>query len=539
MPLRAALALLLGLAGGVAGVAPAAPAATTLGADGTVTLTVVVPLAVPEAETGFIPIDALAQYTSASGLLTRELDAVIGRPVAIAIDPRIIASIRILGSSAPPSALAWLARLAAVSNETFPLTYADSDITLATQAGSGRVLEPESFDFAIDPALFTPPDALDPTPAPTPPAIELPTSESLLQWPYSLTSIAWPREGSVVADDLAAIAAGGYVTTLLSSSNVTREEPSPLVTVGDSRVAVADDTVSTALRAAVASVGVEDWQAAMSTVFATLDAAPASVLATLDRSVPITGTHVADTLAALQADPRVRFTGLRELLTEAPDGATLVDMPQDASRLARVTLLLDAERADTRFATVADSPATITAPRRLELLSLLSTAWLQNPDGWITATDTHLTASSVLRASVQVVAYSSFNLLADSAGLPIAVSNTLDQPVTVYITVRPETALLAVVDSRVALVVEPDSQAKGQIPVQAVSNGTVRVLITLSSGVGVPVGDPATAEINVQAGWETPIVLVIGAIVVLVFAVGIVRNILRRRRPVDTVASDD
>lgn len=539
MPLRAALSLLLGLAGGVAGVAPAAPGATTLGPDGMVTLTVVVPLAVPEADTGFIPAAALAQYTSASGLLTRELDALIGRPVAIAIDPRIIASIRILGSSAPPSALAWLDRLAAVSNETFPLTYADSDITLATQAGSGRVLEPESFDFAIDPALFTPPDALNPTPAPTPPAIELPTSESLLQWPYSLTSIAWPRDASVVKDDLTTIAASGYSTTLLSSSNVTRDDPSPVVTVADGRAAVADDTVSAALRAAVASVGPEDWEAAMAAVFAVLDAAPESVLATLDRTVPISGTHLADTLAALQADPRVRFSGLRELIAGAAAGATLVDSPQDASRVAKVTVLLDAERAEARFATVADSPSEITAPRRLQLLALLSTAWLQNPDGWVTATDAHLTASSDLRSSVQVVAYSSFNLLADSAGLPISVSNTLDQPVTVYITVRPETALLAVGDSRVALVVEPDSQAKGQIPVQAVSNGTVQVLITLSSGAGAPVGDPATAEINVQAGWETPVVLVIAAIVVVVFAVGIVRNILRRRTPGDPVGDDD
>jgi hypothetical protein len=66
-----------------------------------------------------------------------------------------------------------------------------------------------------------------------------------------------------------------------------------------------------------------------------------------------------------------------------------------------------------------------------------------------------------------------------------------------------------------------------------VSNGTVEVVITLSSGAGVAVGDAARAEINVQAGWETPVVLIIAALVFLVFTVGIVRNILRRRSPAD------
>lgn len=541
MPLRAALALLLGLAGVVAGAVSAAPAATTVGVDGTVGLTLVVPLVVPESDTGFIPADALDQYTRPSGLLTRQLDAVIDRPVVIAIDPRIIASIRILGSSAPASAVEWLARLESASNETFALTYGDSDITAATQAGSPQVVQPESFDFAIDPALF--PAATDqtpaPTPSPTPDGPTLPTSESLVDWPYTLESIAWPRDGTVVAADLAAITSSGYTTTILSSGNVARDGESALVSIGDGTAAVSDDAVSRALRTAVASVTTEDWQSSLTGLFAALDVAPGTVLATTDRLVPISGSHLADTLAALQADSRVRFTALGTLLADPTDEATVIDSPQDPARIDPVARMLDAEAAEERFASVVASPGTITAPRRLQLLALLSTAWLHNPAGWTTATDSFLSESEDLRSSVQVVAYSSFNLLADSAALPISVTNDLDQAVTVYITVRPETAQLAVTDSRVELVVEPNSQAKGQIPVQAVSNGTVQVLITLSSGTGVAIGDPAVAEINVQAGWETPIVLVIAAIVVLVFAVGIVRNILRRRRPTSPPESVD
>jgi len=37
-------------------------------------------------------------------------------------------------------------------------------------------------------------------------------------------------------------------------------------------------------------------------------------------------------------------------------------------------------------------------------------------------------------------------------------------------------------------------------------------------------------KVNVQAGWETPIVVVIAILVIALFGFGIVRSILRRRK---------
>ena len=146
--LSAALVVGLGLAGLGVGSAVAVDDPTT------VTVAIAVPLVVPASAEEFLTAELLEQYTAEQGILTRELDAVFGRPVAIGIDPRIIASIRLLGSSAPASAVAWLQRLESAPNQTFPLGYADADVTLQTQAGSATVLAPETFDFAIDPALF-------------------------------------------------------------------------------------------------------------------------------------------------------------------------------------------------------------------------------------------------------------------------------------------------------------------------------------------------------------------------------------------------
>ena len=124
-------------------------------------LAIAMPLTVPASSAGLISADLLETYTSTDGILQRQLDQAYNRPVAIGIDPRIIASIRILGNSAPDSATAWLARLESAPNETFPLAFADTDLAATSQAGTG-VLAPTAFE--IDPGLFTEDDAPDATP---------------------------------------------------------------------------------------------------------------------------------------------------------------------------------------------------------------------------------------------------------------------------------------------------------------------------------------------------------------------------------------
>jgi hypothetical protein len=75
-----------------------------------VSLAIALPLTVPTPTTGLIPAETLATDTSINGVLTRELDEAIDRHIAIGIDPMIITSIRILGSSVPASARDWLSQ---------------------------------------------------------------------------------------------------------------------------------------------------------------------------------------------------------------------------------------------------------------------------------------------------------------------------------------------------------------------------------------------------------------------------------------------
>lgn len=536
--LGAALLLGLGLAGIVVGPAGAADD------NSPVELAIAVPIVVPASADEFLDAETLEQYTSEFGILTRELNAVYNRPVALGVDPRIIASIRLLGTSAPPSAVAWLQRLDSATNQMFSLGWADADATIQTQAGAGAVLQPEAFDFAIDPALFAPATA---TPAPTaspgddeaPPA--LPSSDDILAWPYALTGIAWPRDDTVISTDLPAIVASGFTTTILSSDNVARDASGgPVSQIDGARVLVSDAAVSAGLRSATAAFLPADWDAAMAELTGAVSAAGGPLFATLDRTTLGSANRLAATLDALAGNPALQLVQLSHALASSPVGATIVDKPQPAERVARVSQMIASSNAERQFASVAADPALITSERRLALLGVLSAEWASDPDGWAEAADVFTTASTELRNSVHLVTSSNFLLVADNDQyLPITVNNGLAQPVTVYITVRSLSSLLVIDQSQVELQIDANTQVKKNIPVRSLSNGVVDVSVSLTSPSNVQIGAPIFSEVNVQAGWETPIVVAIAVVVVIAFGVGLIRTVRRRRRDGRLEAADD
>ena len=502
-------------------------------------------LTAPESRTGLLNASSLELYTSPTGALTRDLDAVIDKAVAIGIDPMIIASIRALGTDAPPSAVDWLERLEGATNQTFALTYADSDITVGLQAGSPTVLAPTSFDYAIDPAKFAPPAAESATPSPTPEpsptpgdSHDLPTTESLTAWDYTVPTIAWPVAGTVMASDLVAITASGYTTTILSSGNVDRSvRGQATAAVAGSSTIVTDDALSTLLNEAVGAPTTEDWQSTVAVLQAALDASAveggptgATTVLALDRGSLGSAAKLGITLAAIEALPSTDLTAFSATLAVPPNPATLVERPQTPARVAAAASLLATEASDAAFATVAQNPVLITGERRLRLLATMSSSWNSYPGGWGAAVALYQSESVDLHNSVRVVKSSDINLFADRASLLVPVSNSLNQPVTVNVNVAAPTPLLEIEQPSVPVTIEPDSLKRAQIPVQSLSNGTAQISVSVSSSTGVPIGTPTLVKINVYAGWETPITVALGFVVFAVFAFGIARLIVRRSR---------
>ncbi len=516
-----------------------------------VRLTIAAPLTAPAGETGLITAEALEQYTSPFGLLSRQLDAMYGRPVAIAIDPMIIASIRVLGTSAPPSALAWLDRLSTVPNQVFPLAYADADLTLATQAGAATVPVPTSFS-GLDPALFggPPADEPDETPSPSPTPTEppddgTPTLDEVLAWPYTVTTLAWPREDTVVAADLPALAASGYESVVVSSTNLSRD-PSATPTAdcrwghrAGQRRRRLGCACRRSRRGRRRTPGRRRWTGCSQPSDrppprSRVTARPCS--RRVDRGVPVVGSRLAETLDALEASGAIISLPLTMALAADPDEAEIVDEAQAPDRVVQTRLLLSADAEERQFAIIAEDPEAIAGPRRLALLGILSNAWAANPTGWSAAATTFLQGSTALVSAVRVEATSQVNFFAEKSVIPIPITNDLAETVTVFVTIDPDTPLLAVEDSRVEITVPPNSQASAQVPVQAISNGQVSLTVSLSSAAGTGIGPSRLVQVNVVAGWEGPVFTVLAVLVVAFFAFGIVRTILRRRK--EAVADD-
>lgn len=523
-------------------------------------LALVMPLTVPQSSDGLIPSDLLAGYTADGGLLARELDAVFDQPgIAIGVDPRVLASIRILGDSTPPTAFAWLRRLEAASNDTFALSYADSDLAAASQAKATRLLAPTS--FPIDSRLFpnaptaTPTNQATSTPAPGPTggtgntAVNpLPDLASLQAFDYTLPAVAWPASGSVVESDLDSFATGGLTTTILGSGNVGYGDldytPSSAALVAKHQALVSDDGLSSYLDTAVEASTPALWEKAMSELSGAIavislerPAAARTLLATFDRSRPGADARLAQTLAALAALPWAASASLSEADAAFSSGsavlpatATVTARPESAERIATVTALLAAEATAGSFSSILADPSQITGERRLTLLTLLSNSW--TGDGtWTAETKKYLaTSNRYVTKSVTIARSSATVFTSRNSPLPITVTNELPWPVTVYVTVRSPSNIITIDNDRVELVVEAQSQAKTTVPVTSNANGPVTLTVSLSSATNVQITTPATIDVDVQAQWETAFTAIVAVLVFGVFGFGIYRTVAKRRK---------
>lgn len=516
---------------------------------------VVSPIVVPANSSGLIGAEALETYTSPSGLLTRQLDAVDGEQVAVAIDPMIIASIRALGVSAPESALAWLDRLDDLGNETFPLAYGDADLTAANQAGVPLLPTVSSLQFALDPADF-PADAADAaepeasatpspsaTPAPEPQESTLPTLEELLAWDWTRTDVAWPVEDTVLPTDLDYLRDNGYTTTILSSGNVDvpREEdltPGAAVTANGTGVAMADGGVSSLLRQASTAASDAEWGRTMAELAATLavttDEQPDSaraLLATTTRIEPTSALRFGQTLSALGALPWVDTTNFSSAMSATPvEGGIRTDRTQSPERLTAVAELARDVQAVDAYSVIAEDPAALTGRTRARYAALLSPAWFGNTTGWESARAEFRQDAAAILGGVRIPESSTVNFYSYGAPLPISVSNDLPQAVTVTVSVASSSAILQVEQPISQLTIEPNSSARLQVPVTSVASGNATVTVRITGPSGQEIAPPSIVAINVQAEWESLGTAIFAALVVLIFTAGIVRTVLKRRR---------
>ncbi len=487
--------------------------------------TFVAAITTPGERGAFLDAATLERYTVEAGALSRTLDAVAGRPVLLAIDPRIIASIRLLGADAPASATAFLQRLEAAPNESFLLPWADADAA-ATIAATGTPLpQPEG---AGVPAAEAGTEQGTPSPSPSPEQSR--ALDELTAWPATLGGVDWLAAGTLTAEAVGVLAEQGTGVILAPGSSLA--ERAPVQLIDGVRVLRAHDALSAAARDAAHSVSQQRFDDAMARVSALLAAdaqaetgIPALIALSRDR---LAGSdRLLDTIAQTVALPWAAGTTASAMLERTAVPSAVAEPALDEGRVEAVRAALSAEAEDRVFATIAVTPEAITDIRRLDLLSALSVGW---GDRWLEALQAFTTESAALRSSVQVVESSAITLLADRASLPVTVQNDLGVAVRVFVRVEPDTAQLRVVDPRVETLVEPLSQTRALVPVESLTNGQVDITVTVQDAESRPIGTPTRVSLNLQAGWETAGTIAVAVALVLLLTVGITRDIRKRRR---------
>lgn len=473
--------------------------------------------------------DELSALTGPEGSLTAVLDAVAGTEAVLAIDPAIVASIRVLGASAPIAAIDWLTRLETMPNERFALQFGDADATAQAVAGLPELLQPTSL------TVFTNPDdfAVDATPAPTtaPTAPELPDEEQLRVINRGIEGVLWP-EGQVDAAVLETFTEylGDEGVTILPASAV-EGETGAHATAGGADLLVLDDVVSQTLSAAAAELDAERRAALLARAAAELffSGAPASgVLIGLQRDQTRTMIALDEVLDSVSTTP------LRSIRTAEPVDVDVIGAP-DQTRASAISTLMDDEQRLEAFATILADPQVLLGPERVRLLRLLAV----QSDNFENRLSAHRVSTVKTLNSVDIQDPRPIQLLTANVDLPVWVRNDLPWPVNLRLYVQPS-------DSRIDIERVTEVTALGasntrvNLPVASrIASGELDVRFSLTSPSGVTIGTAKTADVTVRAEWEGIGLGILATVIVLLLGFGVIRTVRRRRRDEDAGSEAD
>lgn len=511
---------------------------------------VLVPITAAPAGGALLSSDELSTLTALDGALTAQLAGVAGTTAVLAIDPAILTSIRVLGSSAPETAQDWLDRFESLPNERFALQFGDADVAAQAQASLPTLLEPTTLSPFIDAANFPQaPATVTPTaspstttsaePTPTPTEISaVPSEEELLAVAGAIPQIVWP-DGALTQNDVVAFSSylGEGTATILSSSTVGGQNAAHAVVDGE-ELLVTDTAASDALSEVAAETDQVKRQrllaeSAALLVMAEKRAPGAPLLVGLDRDEDRSADALRDAVSAADS---IGFT--LSALRDTPLAAATVTAEADPARAAAVINLLSDEGTLSAFSSILTDSQVLLSPERMRIMRTLAVG--ASSAEFAERVQTHQTRTTDTLAAVSIPPSSTIQLLTANADLPIAVRNDLPWPVTVQLFASPSDPRLDV-QPFVEAVVQANSTTRVKVPVSArVGSGELDLRLSLYSPTGVQIQDEQIVRVAVRAEWEAIGLFVFGGLVVLLIGLGVFRTIRRKRRDsAEEVAIED
>lgn len=477
------------------------------GASTPTRLALAMPVTSPETPTGLVSSPFLAAATEPGGELARELLLAETSGIALGLDPMVAASIAALGDAAPPTATDWLTRAAALP-QTYVLPYGGADAVALSRAG---VTEPAVAGIPAADDTLLPASAAQLTP--------------------TISPVIDATAASVDDELVRSLAAGGtpMITTSAIDESLGRVTPSAHVSVDGVSALAADEHLQAVISEACAAEATESLNATARVL---------SVLATVQREAPSLQRTLAATLCsgpgtenllnALRSVGWIELTSIAEALGGTPrDAELLASEPTDAEqRIAGAVAELTAlEASVTGFGTAVDEPERILTPLRLELLAAIA-ATTNGAD----AVEEFRERTDAIRDGVQVAEGGRTLIVSGEADLQVTITNSLEVPVHVLVTAQAGNPTITVDAEPVAVTIDPASQQRVPIPVQAVGPGQSSVQVMVTAPDGTVVTGPAVIQIDSEPALEGIVIGGLGAAVVLLLGFGIARSIAKRRR---------
>lgn len=483
------------------------------------TVAAIVPVTAPATTGALLTSVQLAELTAPGGALRAQLDAVTGTPAILAVDPAIAAAIRVLGTTAPAAATAWLDDLLALPNPRFALQFGDADLAAQVAAGLSHPVTPDTLAPFVGHQASTE---------------ETPALEELLDIGATRPDVYWPATGTANADVVAALGAIGTdetpAITLTSLGGAPADPAQPWVVADGAHALVYDEHLAAALGdVSTAATGVDRAAAHASvSAYAAFADPDRPLLAVVDRATGRDPTGLRDAVVRASALNGRAATTLAALASADPIEATIAETDPETGRGGILSDLRHDEERLTSFATILEDPAVLTAPERAAILQLIGNAW-RDDDTWADAVSAHREGTADTLSSVHLVPSSDIVLLGTNTSLVFTVRNDLKWPVSLVVIAQPRDPRL-IVQTTIPVEAGAAQNTRVEIPVEArVANGETALDLRLISPAMVGIGEPVRVAVSVRAEWEGVGIVVMAVGIGALLVAGAVRTVGRLR----------
>lgn len=245
------------------------------------------------------------------------------------------------------------------------------------------------------------------------------------------------------------------------------------------------------------------------------------------RSVPWTQSQ---SLSALQERAQQEVSAVAEG-TSRIDRSETPETVIDTNELSADTLAAAGRTSATlqSISSVLSEPAALLGDYTSLEAVVSSASWRSDPKTRSAQIPYAEAAGAGVTSSLAAVPSSTINVISSEAQLPVRITSSLSQDVTVQVYLVSNNKRLQV-PRTTTVRVPAHQQAKVTVPIQAVGSGDVALTVQVLAADGTTVGTPTTVNMRVRADWEGRGTGVIVGVLVSIVVIGTVRTVRRGRR---------